>query len=194
MPLSQMCGEDPVEQRIERAWGWVLLAFAAANGLIILCLSLMITADVLTRWVTGRPFVGVFEISRILFVPVIFTVLALVQWTDRQVRVDVVASRTRGRWTVGLRSLDQTLALAFFGILLWVASESWLEAFHRHYVGMGILEIPQAVPIGFLVVGVALMVVTLLLLLFRSARQLVAGLRDGETLGPRSPLPPTDED
>lgn len=176
-----------MERRIEEVWVRILRAFAALNGLVILWLALMITADVLVRWITGRPFVGVFEISRILFVPVIFMVLALVQWSDRQVRVDALVGRTRGRARVGVRAFDQVLALAFFSILLWTGSENWLEAFQRNYVGMGMLEIPHAIPMGFLVFGTFLMVVTLVLLLLRSIRQLLGGVAADEAIEPYSP-------
>lgn len=180
-----------MECRIEKVWARVLRAFAALNGIVILWLALMITADVLVRWITGRPFVGVFEISRILFVPVIFTVLALVQWTDRQVRVDAVVGHTRGRVKVCMRAFDQVLALGFFLILLWTGSENWLEAFQRNYVGMGMLEIPHAIPIGFLVIGTFLIVLTLVLLLLKSVRQLITGVGADESVLPYSP--PTEE-
>ena len=183
--------ESRLECRIEKVWARVLRAFAALNGIVILWLALMITADVLDRWITGRPFVGVFENSRILFVPVIFTVLALVQWTDRQVRVDAVVGHTRGRVKVCMRAFDQVLALGFFLILLWTGSENWLEAFQRNYVGMGMLEIPHAIPIGFLVIGTFLIVLTLVLLLLKSVRQLITGVGADESVLPYSP--PTEE-
>ena len=174
-------------RRIEEIWAHVLRVFAAANGLVILWLALMITADVLVRWVTGRPFVGVFEISRILFVPIIFTVLALVQWTDRQVRVDALVGRARGRIKVSVRVFDQVLAVGFFLILLWTGSENWLEAFQGNYVGMGMLEIPHAIPMGFLIFGTLLIVVTLALLLVKSIRQLISGVDADESVLPYSP-------
>ena len=183
--------ERSLERRIEEAWVRFLRAFAAFNGLVILWLALMITADVLVRWITGRPFVGVFEISRILFVPVIFMVLALVQWTDRQVRVDALVGRTRGRVKVSVRAFDQVLTLGFFLILLWTGSENWLEAFQRDYVGMGMLEIPHAIPMGFLIIGTFLMVLTLVLLLLKSVRQLITGVGADESVLPYSP--PTEE-
>jgi TRAP-type C4-dicarboxylate transport system permease small subunit len=179
-------------EKIERAWAWVLLAFAALNGLFIFVLAVMITTDVMARWLVGRPFVGVFEISRILFVPIIFMVLALVQWTDRQVCVDVLAGRARGRARVAVRTFDQVAALAFFSVLLFTGAESWLEAVRKNFVEMGMLEIPHAVPIGFLVVGTFLLVLTLVLLLVRSFRQLVRGVPSGRPLTPY--MPPLRDD
>lgn len=181
-----------VERRIEAVWGRILMTFAALNGLIILTLALMVTADVLVRWITGRPFVGVFEISRVLLVPVIFMVLALVQWTDRQVRVDALVGYARRRVRITVRVLDQAMALIFFLILLITGWRSWLEAFRGHYVGMGMLEIPQVVPVGFLVFGTVLTVITLVLLLTKSARQLVTGVREEDSVLPYSP--PLEED
>ncbi len=173
--------------KIERVWASVLVAFAALNGLFILGLAVMITADILARWLVGRPFIGVFEISRILFLPIIFLVLSLVQWTDRQVHVDVLAGRTRGRGRVALRAFDQVIALGFFTVLLITSAESWLEAVQKNFVEMGMLEIPHAIPIGFLVFGTFLLVITLVLLLLRSFRQLLVGLKPEEPLTPYAP-------
>jgi TRAP-type C4-dicarboxylate transport system permease small subunit len=178
--------------RVEAAWGRILQAFAALNGLIVLSLALMITTDVLVRWLSGRPLVGVFEISRVLFVPVIFLTLALVQWTDRQVRVDALVANATGRLRVGVRGIDQILALTFFLVLLWTGWESWIEAFRGGFVGMGMLGIPHAWPMGFLVFGTLLTVITLVLLLLRSIRQLIRGVAADEKLEPYAP--PLSED
>ncbi|MBI4185280.1 MAG: TRAP transporter small permease [Proteobacteria bacterium] len=176
-----------LELRIERVWGAVLRAFAAVNGVVILFLAVMISTDVLVRWIAGRPIIGVFEISRVLFVPVIFMVLALVQFADRHVKVDLLVSHLKGRRAVAVRVLDQAMALVFFTILLVTGWRDWVEAIERNYVGMGRLEIPQAIPIGFVVFGVFLMVVTLVLLILKSLRQFLTGVGEKEPLVPYSP-------
>jgi TRAP-type C4-dicarboxylate transport system permease small subunit len=164
-----------VVDRIEALWARVLQAVALLNGLVILLLAMMITTDVVFRWLAGRPIIGVFEISQILFIPVIFWVLGLVIFTNRQVRLDIVSARARGRLAVGLRVLDQVLGLLFFGVLLWTGGTDWLEAIERNYVGRGMLEIPQAVPLGFLVFGSLLIVATLVIMLVRSIGCLITG-------------------
>lgn len=168
------------------------MACAALNGFFVLALGIMISTDVLVRWITGRPLIGVFEISRVLFVPIIFMVLGLVQWSDRQVRVDVLVLRVTGRGRIAIRTLDQVLALIFFTILLVTGADSWIEAVRRRFVDMGMLEIPQAIPIGFLVFGVFLVVVSLILLLIRSIRQFIEGVGAGDSLLPYAP--PLEED
>ena len=174
-------------EKFERTWARILMVCAALNGIFVLILGVMISTDVLVRWITGRPLIGVFEISRILFVPIIFMVLGLVQWTDRQVRVDVLILRVTGRGRIAVRTLDQVLALMLFTILLVTGAESWLEAVQRNFVDMGMLEIPQAIPIGFMVFGVFLLVVSLILLLIRSVRQFIDGTTPDEALLPYAP-------
>ncbi len=164
-----------LNRTFELIWGRILRAFAVANGIVLLVLATMITTDVLVRWVAGRPIVGVFEFAEILLVPVIFFVLPLVQFTNRQIRVDGLSAQARGRSLAALRFLDQVLGLFLFGLLLWAGSEYWLEAWRGDYVGQGMLQIPSVIPMGFLVFGTFLMCVTLLFLLARSVAALITG-------------------
>ena len=164
---------------IAAAWGALLGWLSRFNGLALLLLAVMISADIAFRWATGRPILGVFEFSEILFVIITFLAVAQAQFTGQQLRIDALSGRARGRAAGALGALDAMVGLAFFGVLLWTSSVDWWEALRGGFLGRGMLQIPTAIPLGFILLGTALMVVTLLIVLGRALRLFLAGNRHG---------------
>jgi len=155
--------------------GRLLRLFSRLGGVALLALAVLIATDVAFRWLSGRPILGVFEFSEILLLAMTFLAIAYVQFTGQQLRIDFLSGRAKGRTASALSALDGLAGLAFFGILLWSSAVDWWEALHAGFLGRGMLQIPTAIPLGFVLVGTALMVTTLLLLLLRAVRQLVLG-------------------
>lgn len=168
--------------RLSRPWGGLLAGLAWLSGLGLLALACMICVDVGYRWLFGRPILGVFEFSEILLVAITFLTIAYVQFSGRQLVIDILSARARGRLAGGLGMLDAVAGLAFFGILLWTSAIDWWEAYHGDFLGRGMLKIPTALPLGFVLVGATLMVVTLLLVLAHAGRRTLRGVApsDGE--------------
>lgn len=158
--------------RAERALRAVLMAFAYLGAVGLLALSVMVTADVALRWLTGRPFVGVFELSEVLLVLVTFSAVGLVHLDNRQLSVDILAVRARGRTAAALRIFDAVVGILVFGLLLWKSWEEFWKAVHAGFLRRGMIEIPTAIPVGFIVLGSLCIVVSLLFILWRSVRQL----------------------
>lgn len=160
---------------VSTPWSHVLKAITSLNAIVLLGLAVMITCDVTYRWVFGRPILGVFEFSEILLVLITFLAIAHVQFSGRQLRVDLLVRKAKGRMAGALGLLDGLVGLAFFGILLWTSTHDWWEALLGNFLGRGMLQIPTAIPIGLIAVGTALMVVTLLILVGRTLLQLFRG-------------------
>lgn len=173
----------PPDDSFSRAWGRLLGGLARLGGLGLLALAGMISVDITYRWLFGRPILGVFEFSEILLLALTFMSIAYVQFVGRQLTIDILSARARGRLASGLMALDAVAGLAFFGILLWTSVIDWWEAYHGGFLGRGMLEIPTALPLGFVVVGTALMVVTLLLVLFHGALRMILGDRQATARG-----------
>lgn len=161
--------------RPEQALRGVLMAFAYVGAVGLLALSVMVTADVALRWLTGRPFVGVFELSEVLLVLVTFSAVGLVHLDNRQLSVDIVAVRAKGKMAAALRIFDALVGILVFGLLLWKSWEEFWKAVHGGFLRRGMIEIPTAIPLGFIVLGALCIVVSLLFILWRSVRQLSGG-------------------
>lgn len=166
---------QPPDDAFSRVWGRLLAWLTWLSGLGLLALATMITVDVAYRWLFGRPVLGVFEFSEILLLAITFMAIAYVQFSGRQLTIDILSGRARGRLAAGLVVLDVLAGLAFFGILLWTCAFDWWEALHGNYLGRGMLQIPTALPLGFVLVGTGLLTVTLFLVLFHAARRTLLG-------------------
>ena len=173
--ISQAPAYQPPDDAFSRLWGRLLAWLTWLSGLGLLALAAMITVDIAYRWLFGRPVLGVFEFSEILLLAITFMTIAYVQFTGRQLTIDILSARARGRLAAGLVVLDAVAGLAFFGILLWTGAIDWWEAYHGEFLGRGMLKIPTALPLGFVLVGTAMLVVTLFLVLFHAARRTILG-------------------
>jgi TRAP-type C4-dicarboxylate transport system permease small subunit len=111
------------------------------GGAALLVMAVMISADVVRRAVTGRPFIGVFETTETLLVAVIFLVLGLVEWQHRQLSVDVFVIRARGRLRLAFVVLDKALTVLVLGILLWFSATEWYKAWAGGFLRRGMVEI-----------------------------------------------------
>ena len=145
---------------------------ASVGALSLVGIGLMVTADVLIRWVTGKPVSGVFELASLMLVIAIFLPLGFMQHEKLHIRVDMISSRARGRWAAALDVLDAAAGILVFGLLLWAAVSEFLMAYRGGFRLRGIIEIPTALQIGFIVFGTALILVALGYLLVKSLRAL----------------------
>lgn len=167
-------GAESVAAKLERAWIGALRTCASLSGLGLFLLAVMITSDVLVRWLTGRPIIGVFEIAEVLFVLVTFLAVALVYQDDRQLRVDALSGLARGRTAASLRLLDGVAGLLFFGVVVWTGGAEWLKAYLGGFLRRGLVEIPSAILLGFIVFGSLLLCAVLLAIVAASVRRLIA--------------------
>jgi TRAP-type C4-dicarboxylate transport system permease small subunit len=150
-----------------------ILSFSAAvAAAALLLISVGVTADVLIRWTTGHPITGVFELSGLALVVVIFFSLGFMQYEKLQIRVDIITSHARGRWAAAVDLLEAAAGLTVFGLLLWAAGKEFLKAYQGSFLLRGMIEIPTTVEIGFILYGTALILIALVRLLVISARAL----------------------
>ncbi len=175
-----------------RASGWSRLL----RGALLLCAALLfalafsISVDVAYRWFAGRSIVGVYEYSEVLLVALSFLAFAGVQGSGRQLNVDILTSVVRGRRKRGaLSALDALAALVFFLVLAWTAGLDFGEAYELGLMGNGIVQIPMVLPLGLVVLGSLMMLITLAGQL-RGALACLFG-RDGRA--PEAPAPRMDD-
>lgn len=127
--------------------------FGVVSGLLLFILSFIIFVDVLIRWLAGRPIVGVYESSEVAFVAITFLALALVQCQDRHIRIPTLVERLPDRFRGFLDAFADLAGFSFFALILWLAAVDWLEAWRGHFVRPGLIEIPNTLHLGFIVVG-----------------------------------------
>jgi TRAP-type C4-dicarboxylate transport system permease small subunit len=140
---------------------------ATTAAVILFLLAVMITIDVLMRWLIGTSIVGIFEVSQVALLAITFLVLGYVQHAGQQLTVDILSARARGPVAILLALLNSLISLVVFGALLWAGIAEWWNAYSGSYMRRGLIDIPTTIPLGFLVLGTGLVVLALILGLLR---------------------------
>ncbi|MSP67837.1 MAG: TRAP transporter small permease [Alphaproteobacteria bacterium] len=146
-------------------------ALAAVSGIGLFALASMVTTDVLVRKTTGRPILGVFEFAEIFLVAITFLAMPMVQFAGRQLKVDILATRLRGRPAAVVRLIEVVATGVMFSVLAWSCGHEWLKAHAGGFLRRGMIEIPTTILLSFILIGTVLMLVVLV-------RELIAALTD----------------
>ncbi|MGI6452222.1 MAG: TRAP transporter small permease [Syntrophomonadaceae bacterium] len=145
---------------------------ATVGGVILFVVALLITVDVFIRWLVGKPIGGVFEITEVAFLMMVFLSIAFTQYSNRQIRIDILYSLLNEKVRSFLDVINGLVSLIFFGILFWTGTEEFIIAMNEHYVRRGLVEIPTIIPLSFLVFGSILMCITLLFIIAVNSRNI----------------------
>ncbi len=167
-----------VNSKAYRAASRLFDVAATMAAVILLLMTVMITIDVLMRWLIGTSIVGIFEVSQVALIAVTFLVLGYVQHTGQQLTVDILSARARGTLAIFLALLNSIVSLVIFGALLWSGIAEWLSAYSGGYMRRGLIDIPNIVPLGFLILGTGLLVLALILSLLRNLLAFAGQHRD----------------
>lgn len=138
---------------------------AASGGAILFIIAVLVTVDVIIRKVISRPILGVFEVTEVSFLIIFFLAIAHTQNMGRQIRIDILYTTLKEKTQCFLDIVNYFACLIFFGILLWSGFRETVLSITQHYVRRGIVEIPSAIPLSFLVLGCIMMCVHLLTVL-----------------------------
>lgn len=141
--------------------GRLLRWLTALAGIFLLFLSAMVTVDVIVRWLTGKPIIGVLEIAEIVLLAMTFFALPYVHYENKELNVDVLRSRATGKLARSLFVLDMVCSAAFFALLSVTAAQDFLTAAARGYTGRGMITIPTALPLAIVAIGSVLTLVAL---------------------------------
>jgi TRAP-type mannitol/chloroaromatic compound transport system permease small subunit len=100
----------------DRALGWLQAKMAAASGIILFVMMLLVVTNTLTRKFLNAPVAGAFEITQSLLTLAVFLSLAYTQRSGSHISVDVITRHLTG----AMRRLSR-----MFGHLLGVACFAW---------------------------------------------------------------------
>jgi len=162
-------------------------AAALVSGLATLALALLISFDVLMRYLLNRPQLIVDEIGPYLLLIVIFGAAAQTFRLGGHVRVDLVTAHLRsGTARAWLRVVNLVIGVVFLAVVIWVTTQSALTAFRYGRVS-AVMLYPLWVPMLLIPAGLLLMAVCMVETLRRQLRAAL-GPRGG-----RDEVPPAPE-
>lgn len=151
-------------------------AAALLAGLGVLVITVLITFDVLMRFLLDRPQLFVDEVASFLQVLVVFAGLAYTFRAGGHVRVDLVTSILPRVVRAWLRVVTLVLGVALLLVVIWVTTQSALAAYRYGRVS-AVMLYPLWVPMALIPLGLALMAIAMAAALLRQWRA-ARGARD----------------
>src|SRR5437868_10810329 len=96
---------------------WLDRALGLAAAVLLFCLMMLTTADVIGRYIFNRPLRGAFEITELLLLTLIFAGLPLASRADEHVTLDFIDMILSERGSMRLRRLvDLLCGLLILGL------------------------------------------------------------------------------
>ena len=168
--------DHEANDRVERVLDRALFPVAVLAGLMLGVMSVMVTADVAVRWSTGRPVIGVFELTETMLVYCTFLSLAYVQLKNQHLRVDILSARAKGRLAGVLNVLECVASMFVYSLIALYTGHEWVKAHQGGFLRRGMLEIPTSYLLAPITIGAALVVLVLVWQLVQACRQVVTGI------------------
>lgn len=138
---------------LTRGYTGLLGGLNVVAAIFIFILMLLVSADVVGRYVFNRPLYGTFEIAESLLVFIVFLGFAYTQHEKGNIRVQVLANRLPLRVRSLLDVVAHALGLAIFALITYEAGRHAIEAWRIGEESVGMVRIPLwpsrfAVPVG----------------------------------------------
>ena len=131
-------------------------------GVSLFAMAVLISVDVFKRWITVKPFPGIFEFSEIGFLIITFVAYPLTEHLGRQMSIDLLTTRIKGRASYLVKAWVSIVGLFFWAALLWLGIGEWVYAYEVGDIRRGLIGIPTVIHLSFLAYGVFLVCLGLL--------------------------------
>jgi TRAP-type C4-dicarboxylate transport system permease small subunit len=135
------------------AGAWLDRALGFSAAVLLFCLMMLTTADVIGRYIFNWPLRGAFEVTELLLLTLIFAGLPLASRADEHVTLDFIDLTLSERGRLLLRRL---IDLVCGVIILGLAWRVWIKA--GKIAGYGDTTEVLRVPVGSFVYFMAVMV------------------------------------
>ncbi len=120
---------------IARITSWVALSFLAF-------MMVAITLDVVARAIFGRAVPGLFEMTEMSMVMVVFMGLGATLLDDGHIRVTMMTDALPTPWSVRCTALSWILAALTFAMLAWPATQEAIYSFSIREFRWGYFQVP----------------------------------------------------
>ncbi len=171
--LSRLLPDEPLPQRISRILAWI------AGAVVLFGCSLLITIDVITRFLFKRGMVESFEISGYALAACIGLGLAFTVTSKANIRVDILLGALPGPVRV-ICDIVASLALAVIAVALaWFAWGTLAQSWALNAKSVSLLQVPMVIPQGIWCVGLVWFACMAVLIPIQALARLIARDRAG---------------
>lgn len=121
-------------------------------------MMMLITYDVIARYVFMKPTLFIDEISGYLLVMVAFMAVPMVTKEDRHIRMDVLSSRLPASYQVWLELILSIISILAIGVVLWRSIILTHNLYVRGVLFGSVLYTPLYIPQSFIPIGLTLLI------------------------------------
>ncbi len=139
------------------------LALERIAGIALIGIAIIVTSDVLTRWFTGSPIVGVFEISSVMLVAVTLLAVPGLLLRQKQLRVDIAFEHAGPAVKRAIVVFDAVVGFGLLATLCRLAVVETDSAYFGGYLINGMIALPKWIPFLMIALGSGLGALVLLL-------------------------------
>ncbi len=165
--------------RLSRLLEPVAFGILLFGGLGLIVSTFLGTADVVGTQMFGVPVPGATEITESTMVLIVFGALTYTQIRRSHIRVELLYMRVSARGQAAMDVFASLMAMLFFSLLLWQATNEALFSIQIDEATFGLVRLPLWPARIVLAAGTALLILQLLLDLAVDLNRLVMG---GEAL------------
>jgi len=124
-----------------------------AGGIILTAMMLLVTGDVLGRYLFNSPIHGTTEITEFMMVGLLYFTLAHTQADKSHIRVEMFVSRLTPRAQLFFETITYLLGLFLFVLITWQGTLSAIKAWQVGETTFGVILFPLfpakvLIPIG----------------------------------------------
>jgi TRAP-type C4-dicarboxylate transport system permease small subunit len=119
-----------------------IVGLGVCAAVLTLALMFLTTADVVLRYLLGKPIKGAYEISEVLFLAAVFLGMAYTQQHGEHVRVEFFIKRLSPATAILLEIIMLCLAFLIYSLLTWKGFDAFVYAVKTGEYRWGLIRIP----------------------------------------------------
>ena len=160
---------------IERALSAIAFGLTAAGVVCVVVMMALTTVDVVARYVFNSPTLWADEIASYLLIAIVFLGLAPNIRQDAHIRIDVVTNLVKGRVRAALEMFAYGVGIIFSVLLLLGVWTRFANFYDRGIISDSPLMTPLWVPMVPVLVGAAVLMLTMIVGFFVTTSALLSG-------------------
>jgi len=134
---------------------------ALVGQVIIVIMTLLITVDVLGRYIIGRSTLIATEVSGYALVALSFLGLAYAERTGRNIKIDILTKRFSPSVQKKLHLIVSVVSTLFIAWLTWVTMGPVIGNFNAQTTSVTILKVPMWIPYFTIPIGYTMLTIVM---------------------------------
>ena len=133
------------------------------GALVIGGMMLLVTANVISRYIFNRPILGVLEFTEFMIVAVVYLTLSYTQRQKGHIDIELVTAHLPEAKRQVCQLVTLLCGLGFFGFIAWQGIVMTLDSYHIQEVTFGTVEVLEwpfkaVVPFGSILITIRFLI------------------------------------